>query len=741
MQILIIDNYDSFTYNLYQMVGEISGVEPLVVPNDRCDWTELSRSGIDAVIISPGPGLPDRPGDFGICTRIIRECRVPVLGVCLGHQGIAAAFGGSLTRAACPMHGRPSAIRHSGAGLFENIPQDFTAIRYHSWVVANVPPCLEVTAWTADGVVMALAHRDLPIFGLQFHPESICTEHGLAILRNFVAIASEASAAPGVHASISPGIQASPDHNASDRAALARQPARLSLSPTGPGATAIALDGSAASVLHPYDRIAATREYDQQAYSTPPLRRHAVHWRKVPYRNPEAVFLALYADAPVSFWLDSSAPDGDAARFSYMGDASGPASFMVTYDAPDRRITVRSGSGTETHHGSVLDFLAETTAERTAHADDLPFDFISGFVGYLGFEARADCGYDCKHASPTPDAAFLFADRFVAFDHEDRAITLVALTEDGAPDPNAWFTDAEARIARAADAPPPPAVAIDGFHLNLPAERYLADIRACQKEIVDGETYEVCLTARFSAPNNDADPLDAYRLLRRANPAPRAAYLRFGAMAILCSSPERFLRVTTDGMVETKPIKGTARRSATHDQDRALRDALEHSEKDRSEHLMIVDLMRNDLGRVCEIGSVHVPALMAIESYATVHQMVSTIQGRLKTGYTVADCIRSAFPPGSMTGAPKRRTIEIIETLEGEARGIYSGTLGYLSVNGSADLNVIIRTAVIHDGRISIGTGGAIVHLSDPAEELREIALKANAVIRALGSHADLTCD
>ena len=295
--------------------------------------------------------------------------------------------------------------------------------------------------------------------------------------------------------------------------------------------------------------------------------------------------------------------------------------------------------------------------------------------------------------------------------------------------------------ARGRGARPPPAARAAGAargRLRLPfaarerRDAYLANIAACKHEIFEGESYEICLTTALHS-DGAIDPLAAYRLLRRRNPAPYAALLRLGDLSVLSSSPERFLRVDRGRVVESKPIKGTAARAADPAEDMWRAAALRDDEKSRAENLMIADLVRNDLGRVCALGTVEVPALMAVESYATVHQLVTTVRGRLREDATAIDAIRATFPGGSMTGAPKLRTMEIIDRLERGPRGVYSGALGFLSVNGTADLSIVIRTLVASRAGLQIGAGGAIVAASDPDAEHDEMLLKARAVLAAVG--------
>lgn len=289
-------------------------------------------------------------------------------------------------------------------------------------------------------------------------------------------------------------------------------------------------------------------------------------------------------------------------------------------------------------------------------------------------------------------------------------------------------------------------------------------MRACLSHIAAGDSYELCLTTRIAAAvPATTQGLALHRSLRAMNPAPYAAYLRLSpGVALACSSPERFLRISPAGVVESKPIKGTRPRGATPAADAALAAGLAACVKDRAENLMIADLVRADLGRVCVPGSVTVPSLMAVESYATVHQLVTTVRGqvdvtpRWRRGDgcgedggsaapksraddaaappTAATVMRAAWPMGSMTGAPKVRTLALLDALEASPRGAYSGSVGYLSLSGAADVNVVIRAAVLDTaaGTVTIGVGGAIVALSNVDEEFEEALLKGAAVMRGL---------
>ncbi|MDX2675603.1 aminodeoxychorismate synthase component I [Streptomyces soliscabiei] len=711
MKTLLIDNYDSYTYNLFQLIAEVNGEEPVVILNDAPADTIPDLAEFDNVVVSPGPGHPAKARDFGISARVLAGSTVPVLGVCLGHQGIAHGAGALVAPAPEPRHGYLSAVRHDGRDLFQGLPQNFTAVRYHSLAVREpLPDGLQATAWAEDGVLMGLRHRERPLWGVQFHPESVLTEYGHRMLVNF-------------------------------RNLTAERARKLRTKNTAIPPTEAAIPSRAPAV--------ATVPIPRPRRSGGPA--HRLHTRRIAEAiDAEAAFTRMHSASPRAFWLDSSRVEPGLSRFSFLGDDSGPLAEFVRYDVEAGTCEIeRAGRPTRKVRAGVFDYLKRQLANRRVDATGLPFDFTGGYVGYFGYETKADCGSPNAHRSATPDACWLFADRLIAVDHEEGFTYAVCVAEDtpqATREATEWLESTLAQLTSLpteTDRPAPPRAHAEAAEPDLgevepwlvrDRATYLADIEACKRELTAGTSYEICLTnaARLPAPD---DAYAFYRVLRRVNPAPYASYLRFGDLDVVGSSPERFLRITRDGIAEAKPIKGTAPRGADPREDALLRDALAADAKTRAENLMIVDLLRNDLGRVCRTGTVRVSRLMATETYATVHQLVSTVEGRLRQGTDAVDCVRACFPGGSMTGAPKLRTLEIIDELETEARGVYSGALGYLGCSGGADLNIVIRTAVLADGLLQLGAGGAIVLDSDPVAEYDEMLLKTAAQMRALREH------
>ncbi|MFD4957444.1 anthranilate synthase component I family protein [Microbacterium sp. NPDC058389] len=415
--------------------------------------------------------------------------------------------------------------------------------------------------------------------------------------------------------------------------------------------------------------------------------------------DPADAFATLFADAPHAYWLDAG--PGAAAGLSWMGTG-------VPADPADVRATVIEP------HGAA--------------------GFRGGWVGWWDYdEAAARAGAPARHDDgAVPSQLWLRADRVVAFDHAARRVTVHA------------SQDAAARLVTAigvlAASPPVPAGPLDPPRRTARARHapheYAALIERCRDAIREGDAYQLCLTTRFEV-EGDVDPLETYLRLRRATPAHHGGFVRSGRTALLSASPEQFLEVEQGGKrptVRTRPIKGTRPRGEDAAADAALAAELRANEKERAENVMIVDLMRNDLSRVCEPGTVGVDALLEVESYPAVHQLVSTVSGALAAGTTVGGLLDATFPAGSMTGAPKLSAMTILERLEQAARGVFAGCFGWVGDDGTLDLAMVIRSIVVHPGGAYVGAGGGITWRSDAAAEVAEVGIKARGPLAALGA-------
>ncbi len=688
---LLIDNYDSFTYNLYHLIAAVNGCPPVVIKNDDPDWKSGMVYGFDNIVISPGPGRPDKPADFGICSEIIAQKDIPVLGICLGHQGICHFHGSRIDLAAEARHGRLSSVTHDGKDIFENIPSPFSVVRYHSLAVYDTDETLEVTARSEDGVIMGVRHKTLPQWGVQFHPESICSEFGQQIFRNFRKLTQEWQNRNPISI---------------------RYPTTFSIQPEQKSG----ITASKENVILLHRQLAL--EIDS-----------------------EAVFENCFKDAEYAIWLDSNRQDYGSGRFSFLCKPEGPLGRIARVEISTHSIRIESKDGQIETRGNFFDWLENDLNRFDIQSPDTPFEFALGWLGYIGYEMKGDCDTVNRHTSPYPDTIMVFCDRGIVIDHQEKQVHLLALaSKDNRQEPENWMTQTSGQLFDMASSRPSvpeisaPCLQLDSpFILRHDRDKYIELIRKSQEYIRQGETYEVCLTNMATATGN-ADPWLAYRILRRSNPAPYSAYLQLKDISVLSCSPERFLTISNDRIAESKPIKGTRGRSDDPAEDKRLHDELLMSEKEKAENLMIVDLVRHDLGKTAVLNSVEVDRLFAIESYKTVHQMVSTVRSKIRPDVSPYHCIKDAFPGGSMTGAPKLRTLQILDDLEKGARGIYSGTIGYFSLSGAVDLSIVIRTLVISHGHVSFGVGGAITALSDPEEEFEEICIKAKAFLDLFNS-------
>lgn len=444
------------------------------------------------------------------------------------------------------------------------------------------------------------------------------------------------------------------------------------------------------------------------------------------YHPDSAALFAAFAAEPWSVWLDSGGA-GSHGRWDIL--AARPYATLVS-----------SAGVTEYRQGSHLDHLRCDPLEvlRTvldARTQPQPWPFCGGAIGYFAYDLARQWMRLPSLARDTavwPDMALGLYDWAVLVDHHQRRSWLVHAGRQAMP-AETW-RDLVARFRRPAGTFRRTAFGVRGLvEGSFSAEGYRAAFERVQAYIRAGDCYQVNLAQRFVCPV-EGDPWAAYQALRRINPAPFSAYLSLPWGTVLSTSPERFLQVR-EGMVETRPIKGTRRRAQDAHEDAMLRQALQSSVKDRAENLMIVDLLRNDLGRVCIPGSVKVPALFRVESFATVHHLVSTVTGRLRDGEDAVMLLRASFPGGSITGAPKLRAMQIIEELEPHRRGVYCGAIGYLGFDGGMDTNIAIRTLTWRDGMLTFWAGGGLVADSVAEAEYQECLDKAAAVFQMLATH------
>ena len=684
MKLLIVDNYDSFTNNLVHYLKRIDpAIDVHVVYNDAYDFL-FTRSfhSFDAIVISPGPGNGAEPDDIGIAVPILGTDKRPIFGVCLGHQAIAQFAGARVVRAREPIHGRICDIHHNGESLFNGLSRPFGATRYHSWVVDRaLSDELRLLAWAeGDAAVMGLEHKVEPRWGVQFHPEAVGTKSGMKIMRNFLRLARSAASA-------------------------------------------------------------STTRRCKRAYT--------LHWRQAgPALDPVSIVDAARGPGTEPILLESAMTQEGASRFSYVAVPTGLGDRTLAY-WQDRKITLeRDEHGRTTQHDcSIFDLL--DGIEQSVEPDGTvpaPFEFKGGAIGWLGYELKSECNprVTSENLPDYPSSVFRISHSFLVVDHLEDATYVAACTT---PATEAWGEGSLAtltRIARDAGAAgvretprgsTSAPVTLDARHSD---REYLWLIEKCRQKIRNGESYELCL-ANIMEARTTIDPWAFYRTLRSRNPAPYAAYLPMGEVTVASSSPERFLKIDTDRRIVARPIKGTISRGRTEREDCELREHFRNDERERAKYMMIVDVLRHDLSTVSEVGSVRVRKLFDIETLPTVHQMASTIEGRLRTTLRAVDAIKACFPSGSMTGAPKVRSMEILDRLENGPRGVHSGVLGWIGFDGQLDLSIVTRAAVFHNGAVTIGCGGTITHSSDPKSELAEIKREARALSQTLSRSEDAT--
>ncbi|CAO1636919.1 unnamed protein product [Sympodiomycopsis kandeliae] len=864
-RILIVDHFDSYTLNLLSLLSSLAKSDQelaekvVVLPHthpllsSQESFAQHVLPHLDAVILSPGPGSPHVTKDFGFGLEFLKNAhqyQIPTLGICLGHQGLAVAFGGTVKRAQSIQHGttcklqfKTDSIASQGRDLFQGIPNATAVTRYNSLTVDpdDLPECLHITATSKDPIVprndvnhifsasshdlirsratsphvvasqqciQGLVHKTLPLWGVQFHPESIESQKGLKMMNNFIEMVAQHHSQ---ESSTSINVPSGSEHS-------------IPLSIRQAGQRYVAASANGASDTRPAFRQSLCRVTESPLSSA--CRPSSLAGKEDLLFN--RVFRSRNANGPrASIWLDSARKGDPQSKFSYMVRPC----FSLSHSRRLHRVRVTSLQGASEGHERQIELAKDTTfwqymdtlqKEMQSLTSQSPSQrggnrFRGGFIGYWGYEMKSEsldlqpdetisrAGSQSKDDEALPEAQFLFCNSVLELDHVNDQCTIFTLQDATAgsdfdagvdrpwlgqlreslqsmgtdvilPQEAAatWLAHVSTQMSEIASpsTSPLPASTYRMPHLQPldSPEDYKSKVEAARALIAQGESYELCLTTQFTGQLDKSgykDHFELYRYLRIKNPAPYAAYIEIPqgntglGRAILSSSPERFLSKTSSGQVEMKPIKGTLPRAgygpgeASMAEDTAWaveEDAIRRANlcadpKERAENLMIVDLIRADLLSFCYPSTVKVPLLMKVESYASVHQLVTTVIGQSKPLTGSIESVQRCFPPGSMTGAPKRRSVTLLERLEGKTlqktkewelshrpRGIYSGCLGWISLDGAMDFSVVIRTAVVDcHGQITVGAGGAITYASHAEKEWQEVVHK----VRALGAYKE----
>jgi len=422
--------------------------------------------------------------------------------------------------------------------------------------------------------------------------------------------------------------------------------------------------------------------------------------------NVPDIFDAVFGKALSAIWLDDHGERGSG--FSYLLDAE-PLVLTTAW-----RNEVRKA-------------WREIALAKDARSENLPFGIF--FVVPYETDTENIRPLDPRRGAPIPIA--LAIRRLLEINHQTGEVSACGLSD--ARSLTDWANQCEALILNHQPRVEEVSSVNPVLHWRDSKNRYLEMIGLAQEFIRNGDVYQLCLTTSLET-FTPINPIALHQTLREKHPTHHQAMIRLGETSIVSASPETFISLTREGQLVTRPIKGTRPRGSNNSADLLLREELLSSDKERAENLMSVDLMRNDLSRVCEVGSLHVPDLLVVESYSTVHQLVSTVSGKLRKELDLVDVLDAIFPAGSMTGAPKRRAVQLLIDLEQNSRGLYSGTFGIWRADGSAEFAMTIRTAIVRPDRFSLGVGGGITALSNPEEEVLEVAMKANAFGMALNS-------
>lgn len=784
MNILLIDSYDSFTFNLTTLIEKaVPGSRVITIHNDSLPASELVDkylSVFDAVVVGPGPGCPQNSADVGCVPQIYSNNKnviVPTLGVCLGFQSLCLGNGLNVDRLKLVKHGQVAQITHNGDKLFDNVPSTFDSVRYHSLHVPledGESTAIQPLAWTSDDIdgkkvdiLMAGKHTELPFWGVQYHPESICSDFGGKLVENFWSLAQD--------------YNKSREYPANKDTLLADFTAKYSIKPAP-----LTKSDQNLSIAKPLEETAAQKGeilFEKIALDRSKFSKDAYPETMVclgeHLNDKNQKFVMLNSAAIPGRWsILGFLDEGKTRCITHYTDYKSSHAFMKTWGNDPHELhnnhseyLVKLGDdGIWGYLSAYMKPKIEKFKSCRDVIDDCPF--YGGLVGYFSYETNETNNIESlvnptPADRPFPDVNLVDIERSVLFDHQECCLYVISVTDDD----QSWIKQTSEELKEYFFAPDFEAKK-DGLFSSIPStsaaltggspkvsipdqDDYIKRVEKCQDYLLAGESYELCLTAqtKIKVPKK-LNPWDLYKILYTRNPAPYSCFLDLQDATLVGSSPERFLSWSKDGVCEFRPIKGTIKN--TPEMTRAIAEEKLNTPKERAENLMIVDLIRHDLNQM--LNNVRVDKLMTVEEYKTVFQLVSVIQGDLHGQYSGIDALAHSLPPGSMTGAPKLRSVEILRDLENNhRRGIYSGVCGFWSVSDQGDWSVVIRSAFSYKDESEawehaddpasmessahestgecqiwrIGAGGAITVLSDPMEEWLEMKTKLESALQA----------
>ena len=692
-KILLIDNYDSFTYNVYQYLLELH-YNVISIRNDQITIEKIENEKYDAIVISPGPG---EPKEAGICIDVVKRFKgeIPIFGICLGHQIIGEAFGGNIVHAKELFHGKTSVMHSLKKGVFEDFEDTFIATRYHSLIVEKetLPDCFEITCETKDGEIMGIKHKTYEIEGVQFHPESIMTQNGMKMLENFLVRAKVSKRSDPV---------INPNH---------------------------------------YEKLSIKESLGIKQYAK------QVHTDKDFFEIFKALRDKFGAEQCCIFdsvsGADIDCNNSYIGLFPMMELIIDNKTMKINSASELIRDTVRNNfsdlydKGTDSYllgnkcFSDIFPIFAAAFKAEKCH--NFNPNYSNGLIGVFSYEYLhyvENVPRIVNKALNFPDVHLKYFETVIEYNPYTKSLLVInnRFKDDSTPDLDIdgiyveYSKKAKTEVKNSE---------IMDISSNIGEKRYFEMVAKAKQHIVDGDIFQIQLGRRLHI-KQDIDSLHTYERLRAINPSPYMFLWENSDYQLLSNSPELQLKVE-NGKVIIRPIAGTSKgKGNSHEEALALRKALEDDPKEQAEHIMLVDLARNDIGRVAMEGSVTVSSLMKSEEFSHVYHLISSVEGKLDENTNTMKLFESTFPAGTLTGAPKVRAMEIINSLETEERGPYGGAFGFFDFNGNIISSIIIRTILKKKNDLYLHASAGIVADSKDYLEWQEIGHKTEAIKKIL---------